>query len=411
MKFLFLSNFFPPAAVGGYEQWCQEVAQALMTRGHEVNVITSRADVNDTREMPVHRVIDLEVTGGLLNTIGRFRRRERLEALTLSSIEDLINKIRPDAALIWGMWNVPRSVPALIERLLPDRTAYYFCDYWPTLPSAFVQQLKAPARRNLAGLPKRLMAAVLLRKFRQPAALAVKYPFCVSHAVRRLLLEAGIQVSHARVIYGGTDLQPGETQTQSGAVVKLLYLGRLREDKGLQTAIEALGVLAGRAMSAQLDIYGDGNSGYVQKVQRLVEKHGLSTKVRFLGSVTRADLPALLPRYDALVFPSQWEEPFARTVLEAMASNLLVIGTTTGGTGEILKNHQTGLTFGAGDALGLADQIEFLARDSGSARKYAEAARDAVLQHFTLKRMVDQIEDALISISNSTLTPANLVNI
>jgi len=411
MKILFLSNYFPPASIGGYEQWCQEVAHALVKRGHEVSVITSRANVDASEKMPVHRVIDLEVTGGIRSTIGRFLRRKQLEASNLPTIEHLVNTIRPDAALIWGMWNVPRSVPALIERLLPERTAYYFCDYWPTLPSAFVQQLRAPARRNLSALPKKLVAASLLWKVAPETPLVFRYPICVSQAVRRELLDKGIDVPQAHVIYGGTEVQPIQSPRQTGAAVKLLFLGRLTADKGLHTAIEALRILAERALTAELDVFGQGDPDYIRSVEKAIEKHKLWSSVRLFESVPRDEVPALFPQYDALIFPSQWEEPFARTVLEAMAGGLLVIGTTTGGTGELLKDRETGLTFKAGDALGLADRIECVARDCAPFRKFAEAGRDAVLRQFTLKRMVDQIEEVLVSISNTTLTFPRAVNI
>lgn len=395
---------------GGYEQWCQEVGQALSERGHEVSVITSRAEVEGNGGLPVYRVLELEVTGGLRSTIARLLRRKHLEAASLSSVERIVNDIRPDATLIWGMWNVPRSVPALIERLLPEQTAYYLCDYWPALPSAFVQQLQAPARRKAAALPKRLAALLLSWKAPRTRPLELRHPICVSQAVRRLLVEAGIPVDRAKVIYGGTDVQPLKAR-QTGAAVKLLFLGRLTPDKGLHTAVEALHLLAARALAVRLDVYGEGDPEYLRKVSKAIEKHKLSSTVRFLGSASRAQLPALFPQYDSLVFPSQWDEPFARTVLEAMAANLLVIGTTTGGTGEILKHGETGLTFEAGDAVGLADQIESVARDRVRFRRFAEAGRNAVVRQFTLKRMVDQIEEALGSISNSTRTPARLVKI
>ncbi len=411
MKLLFLSNYFPPAAVGGYEQWCQEVAQALVERGHRVSVITSPANVEGDGGMPVHRVIELEVIAGLRSTIGRFLRRKQLETSSLARIEQIVNEIQPDVALIWGMWNVPRSIPVLIEHLLPERTAYYLCDYWPTLPSAYVQQLTAPARRRLAALPKRLIAHALQPKLRQSPSLAFRYPICVSQAVRRFLVEAGIKLSQARVIYGGTELQPALSPRRTGSTVKLLYLGRLTRDKGLHTAVEAVHILGERALSVELDVYGQGDPAYVERLGKAIDKHKLRSAVRFFGSVNRAELPELLAQYDALVFPSEWQEPFARTVLEAMAAGLLVIGTTTGGTSEILKDRETGLTFKAGDAFGLADQIECIARDCTPFHKFAQAARDAVAQRFTLKRMTDQIEEVLSTISDSTLTSKRVVNL
>ena len=41
MRLLFLSNFYPPHQLGGYEELCAEVAQGLRARGHTVAVLTS----------------------------------------------------------------------------------------------------------------------------------------------------------------------------------------------------------------------------------------------------------------------------------------------------------------------------------------------------------------------------------
>jgi glycosyltransferase involved in cell wall biosynthesis len=93
-----------------------------------------------------------------------------------------------------------------------------------------------------------------------------------------------------------------------------------------------------------------------------------------------------------LLFPSVWPEPLARVVQEAMAVGLVVIGTTTGGTPELLQDGLTGLTFAAEDADGLARQIGRLARDPALFETLAQAARQTVESRFTQERMVDEIE-------------------
>ncbi len=55
MRILFLSNFYPPHAIGGYEQWCQEVADRLHARGHTVTVLTSRYGVAAGRTDRIHQ--------------------------------------------------------------------------------------------------------------------------------------------------------------------------------------------------------------------------------------------------------------------------------------------------------------------------------------------------------------------
>ncbi|MGD2158110.1 MAG: hypothetical protein PVG32_14635, partial [Anaerolineales bacterium] len=145
MRILFLSNLYPPFARGGYEQWCQEVAIELSSRGHEVSVLTSRSPDDNScqngEEIPVHRLLHLEVEEGLIHTTVRLLKdRKGLEQENLASTQRLIEDFQPDLGFVWGMWNIPRSVPAMVEQLLPGRVVYYICDYWLSLPSSYIQR-------------------------------------------------------------------------------------------------------------------------------------------------------------------------------------------------------------------------------------------------------------------------------
>jgi glycosyltransferase involved in cell wall biosynthesis len=79
-------------------------------------------------------------------------------------------------------------------------------------------------------------------------------------------------------------------------------------------------------------------------------------------------------------------------VQEAMASGLIVIGTTTGGTPEILQDGRNGLTFTAGNAAMLAEKILWLTQNQDKWQFLAQAARQTVEQQFTLSRMVNELE-------------------
>ena len=64
MRILFLSNFYPPASRGGYEQWCQEVADGLRSKGHAVVVLTSdhgKSGLQTSDPAWVHRSLHLEM--------------------------------------------------------------------------------------------------------------------------------------------------------------------------------------------------------------------------------------------------------------------------------------------------------------------------------------------------------------
>ena len=412
VRLLFLSNIYPPVARGGYEQWCQEVATELVQQNHQVCVLTSRAQ-NLTEEsvhngVEIYRLLNLEVEQGqgLLNTAIRLLRdHKRIEQENLSCVHKLVAGFQPEVAMIWGMWNVPRSVPALVEQLLPGRVAYYLCDYWLSYPSAYIQRWQEPSRRVMTQWPKQLIGKPFLSRLAKDPSISLKleYPICVSKAVQRLLLEAGVPVDHARIIYGGTQVEDfaavAGSNPQPGLPdqpLRLLFVGRVLPMKGVHTAIRAMGLLADQSTAPiTLDIVGRGAPDYETYLRELVKQHHLDQNIFFRGRVHHSEMPALLAQYDALIFSSEWEEPFARTVLEAMAAGLVVIGTTTGGTGEILVEGKTGLTFPAGNAEVLADQICRLSNDVKLRQKLARDGRQSVKKYFTFTRMVNQIEDAL----------------
>jgi glycosyltransferase involved in cell wall biosynthesis len=419
MRLLFVSAYYPPPPRGGYEELCREVAEALVERGHELAVITSGApgSIRSERrgEIWVQRRLHLEVESGLLRTAIRVvRDRRRLEADNVAALNDFVTTFEPDAALIWGMWNIPRSVPARVEELLASRVAYYLCDYWPTLPSAYVQQCLTPARRRFARIPKRLMGMPLVAWLaRAPIErLRFEHPVCVSAAEQRVLVEAGVHVEHARVIYGNARCEPfvaaaAVRNTRPPGVLRLLFAGRLSPEKGIDCAIRALALL-GDCPSVQLDIVGSGEPAYVADLVALTGRLGLDNRVSMLGSVPRSDMPATMAAYDALVFPSEWDEPFARIVLEAMAARLIVVGTPTGGTSEVLIDGETGLTFPRGDPAALAQQLRRVLDDPARSSRLAETAQRRVVERFTFERTVEELERYLLEIAspNESLVPA-----
>jgi glycogen synthase len=413
MRILFLSNYYPPYSRGGYELWCQEVAEALTQRGHQVRVLTTKSGNNHVQSNDhspwVERKLWPEVESSLTQTALRLLKdRPRLESENLQQLHKLVMEFQPEVALIWGMWNLPRSLPALLERLIPGQVAYYICDYWLTLPNAYIQRWQAPASRSVTQLPKRLLGKYFLADLAKetPIQLELEHPICVSQAVRDILVEAGIQVSQAQVIYGGVKpekfLSLGDKRGEhSNKRLKLLYMGRLEPEKGVHTAINAIAHLAKEGISSlTLDIYGQGDPPYEAGLRTLVKKNNLDHQIVFQGLISHQQVPQVLRQYDVLIFPSEWQEPFARTVLEAMAAGLVVVGTTTGGTGEILAENKTGLTFTAGNAEQLADQIQRLVNEPGLRESLAKAGQRCVLQNFTLTQMVAQIEVVLFELAS-----------
>jgi len=410
MRILILSNFYPPARAGGYTQWCQEVSERLVRRGHTIAILTSRHELAKapSGERNIYRLLHLEGDLAYYQPLRFFAGWRKHHRANLTFLEQVVNDFAPDLVFVWGMWALSKALPARAEQLLPGRVVYYLSDYWPSAIDMHTTYWQSPARRRLMRPPKRvlgMLARSMIAKEDQPDP-RLEQVMCVSARVRDLLVEAGWPVEHARIIHGGTDVarfpSVRECHDVSGRL-KLLYAGQLVQHKGVHTAIEAMARLVNerRVDQVHLTLVGSGHPDYEQSLRRLVARERLGAYVTFHEPVAEVDMPALLQQFDVLVFPSIYEEPLARITQEAMASGLVIVGTTTGGTQAILRDGETGLVFAPEDADGLAQQVARLIADGDLRCRLAQAGEKTVREKFTLDRMVDEIEAYLLNCSST----------
>jgi glycosyltransferase involved in cell wall biosynthesis len=144
-----------------------------------------------------------------------------------------------------------------------------------------------------------------------------------------------------------------------------------------------------------LSLAGSGSVDYENGLRQLVNRSRLTDNVSFLGWVPPAELPEFLRKFDVLVVPSIWPEPFSRTVLEGMISGLVVVAARTGGTPEIIVDGENGLLFMPNDSEDLAKKIAHLLNDPESHNRMEYAARQTILERFTMTKMMDEIESYL----------------
>ena len=145
MRLLFISSFYPPHDLGGYEKHCHEVATGLRARGHDVEVLTSRhgaaAPMQDDH---VRRALYLESDLRYYSPGRFFVCRGREERYNAEVMQNTITDVAPDVILFWGMWNLSRRVPALAESTgVP--VAYWLEDLWPIDPDTHVRYWRSLA--------------------------------------------------------------------------------------------------------------------------------------------------------------------------------------------------------------------------------------------------------------------------
>ena len=417
MRILFLTNFYLIHGSGGEEQSCQQVVEGLKQRGHATLVLTSMHGSNNfpVEADGIYRSLYLEMDlVPLRHSITFFTRRKAREKHNLQVFERVLQQFDPDIIFIWGMWNLPNSLPAFAEARYPHKVVYRFATYWPTLPSQHELYWRSPGQNWYSRLPKRVLgqvALVMLAKEVQQYPLTFKHAICVSAAARNMLVKSGIPVSNARIIYTGLDVNQylnGEQHLRSHGhrSLDLLYAGRLTSDKGIDTAIEAMMKLVfdQGQRDIRLSLAGSGSVEYENHLRQLVNRVGLTDYVSFLGWVTPEEMPGLLGKFDVLLLPSIWPEPFSRAVLEGMISGLVVVATRTGGTPEVIVDGENGLLFTPNDPEDLAKKIAHLVDDPESRNQMGYAGMQTILERFTMTKMMDKIESFLQDVAHVSTT-------
>lgn len=407
MRLLFLSNLYPPFDIGGYEQWCQEMAVCLRERGHTVHILTSRYGLDGPvqPEPDVTRTLYLQADVYHYKPLDFFIKRPFQELSNRRQLRTVLDEFEPDLVLVWGMWDLSPNLPAWAERWLPGKVAYFIASYWPLDTDIHKAYWEAPANRRVTELAKRPFRALALSRLdngNYPPKLRFEHVMCCSHYVRDTVVVGGAVPPGAAVLFGGTDVAPfieaaRKARKETKGPLRLLYFGSLVPDKGVHTAIEALGLLKARGALARVDftILGSGHPDYESRLRAMVAELAIGDRVHFAGRVPRDEIPSWLARFDVYLFTSTWPEPMARSVMEAMAAGLLVIGSEVGGQVEMLFNEENGLTFQPGDAVGLADRITYALDHPARRDQLASAGRHMVVERFTLDRMAVDIENWL----------------
>lgn len=212
----------------------------------------------------------------------------------------------------------------------------------------------------------------------------------VSREVMRQHSEwCGLKDGQCCWIPNGVDL-PVAIDEAKRVTDRLLFVGRLTQQKSPQTLLNALSVVRRQGMLLTLQIVG---SGPLQaELEQQVRDLGLSHAVEFLGH--RSDVPEIMQQATALVLPSQWEG-MPNVVLEAMANGLPVIASDIHGIRDVVVNGKTGVLVPTGDSTLMADAIANVVGNADLRSSLASAAAMEVAKKYDWESVVSSYDDLL----------------
>jgi len=159
------------------------------------------------------------------------------------------------------------------------------------------------------------------------------------------------------------------------------YVGWFALEKGLLTLVWAVSRL--KEYPWQLLLLGAGS--LEDDIRCLAQEEGVLDRLRIVHSVPHDQVADYLCCMDMLVLPSEtaafWKEQFGHVLIEAMACEVPVIGSSSGAIPDVIGD--AGLIFREGNSRELARAIRRLLVDKDFARRLGEKGRRRVLEHFS----------------------------
>lgn len=394
MRILVLSNFYPPHFIGGYELGCREVVEGLRARGHELFVLTSDYGVSANAAPEPNLLRHLR--------LGKYpeQRRRNLRAVgrhNLDEFRESVAKFQPDLIYAWKLHWLGAALFREIEAsTLPH--AYYVSDLWmlgeagrvsPHLEREPKRSIYRPFQSLFATASARFAGEFMPRRFTNLQ--------CCSRFILDQINLAGVAAGDCDVIHWGIDPEKfAHSNRETKIPTRLLYVGQIERHKGVHTAIRAFSIIHQQMPAVTLTIVGGPlEHSYGRELLQLAHETDACSAITFAGKVSSRELNDIFAAHDILLFPSESDEPFAISPLEAMASGLAVVATTTGGSVEIFENNVNSMTFRAGDPDDCARQTLSLIKNPELTSRIARAGQDLIRAKFTLAAMLNQIEQHL----------------
>lgn len=201
----------------------------------------------------------------------------------------------------------------------------------------------------------------------------------VGQQLRQRAIECGASPDRVCVIPNGIDLEHISSLRKSAAIrkkssaLRLLYVGRLSPEKGVDILLRSLADI--RQCSIHLQVIGDGPEK--KFLQNLASELEIVDQIEFMGHVSEAVLWESYNSSDIAIIPS-YADALPLVSLEAQAFGLPVIASNIGGLPDVIENGVNGVLVPAGDVNALSAVIKSMHDDPEMRQRMSMSSLDKV---------------------------------
>ncbi|HLF15157.1 MAG TPA: glycosyltransferase family 4 protein [Bacteroidota bacterium] len=391
MKILMLARALPAHRKGGVPDHTWMLARGIASRGNDVHILTTRLEGGP----PV--TVSEGVTSHYLGNTrpdaydGGWWPESARSTISLHSSERF-DLIHCQSSAGYGVVNTGVHRRLRVPAVVSQHGTYYdeLVTRWKNGfspdPSVTVKNIAAIAyilymiaRRDRPYL--RLADGVISTSEEQHSLIARVY---------------GVPAERLFKVYNGMDLSlftpapgNGELRRRLGippSAPLILCVARLIRDKGIQIMLKAMPGILERFPDSRLLVVGAGP--YRPRLERLAFRRGLASSVVFAGEKDLGELPEYFRACDIFVNPTNQQNGYDLTMVEAMACEKPVVSSDIGSTPTLITRGIDGVLFPAGNVRGLEHAVNGLLGDGRLRAEIGAKAREKIIARFGLDAMV-----------------------
>ncbi|OGV52218.1 MAG: hypothetical protein A2X49_14310 [Lentisphaerae bacterium GWF2_52_8] len=355
MNIVFVIRRLPPHG-GGAEIQALRLADALSRRGHSVRVL-----------------------GGKLPET--YRDNPHLQLLPDSYLR-IWGTLKFHFSLWWTLRKEGKNIDA-VQTYFPNETSLLLSKWCVSNHVPLFYKLSGDGEiGDIACSNSRFIHKICWDSVRRSANTIIAVSSALSERLNSEL--AGFS-ARGTIIPNGIDIRQFHPSSDTVGKNKnrLLFVGRLRQEKNLASLMDAI-----KVSSFCLDIVGDGPERALLEAR--VIALGLSERIRFLGY--KRDVAGIYSAYASLIVPS-FSEGLSNVMLESMASGVPVISTPVSGSRDAIDDGQNGIL---ANGFSKEDLFEALSRFANLPDEdivhMGRLARESVEKKFSIEAVADAYE-------------------
>jgi len=413
MNILLICDHFPPYSVGGAEISAFNLGEGLSNIGHNVSVLTRYPKKLSVEFENFHAIYSVTYKAIPFkyyfcnSALSSIRLSKKLLYLLKTEDFDIVHAQNWISA--YSVMRAKQKMKKFPPSVLTIRDYSYVCP----LNDALCLTSHLKIRCNLFKMIK--CKFVRMKNDKQSGSLQILglIPFCIFHYIDYRMLERTLSSFDAyitcsdfvrSVILNNSNLKENEVHTVYNAIDvdqfktcfknnsnsnTILYVGRLSPEKGVECLIKSIPNIIKEYQDCSFVIIGDGPIR--RKLEKKVKELDIQKYIIFMGFISYDRIKKYYQIADIVVVPSIWNEPFGRTLIEAMACRKPLIASRVGGIPEIIKHEETGLLVECGNSSELASAILTLLKDKEMRESMGKQGRMIVEEHYDKKVFAEKV--------------------